>query len=327
MTPRPPPPPTARPLRLSSRLSGRRVPGSVSGSASGSTSGSSARSAAAPLRPLDALRVRDLRVVHDGTEVLRGTDLDLRTGEWLGLIGPNGSGKSTLLRALVGLVPSTGTVELGTGSLPGPTDLSLMPQSPELPPGMSVLEYVLLGRTAHVGWLRSESAVDRRVATDVLRRLGLTSFAERSVRRLSGGEAQRVVIARALAQQSPVLLLDEPTSALDLGHQVEVLELVDELRRQDGLTVVAAMHHLDSAARYADRLALLDRGQLAALGTPVEVLEPELLSRVYGHPVHVHEVAGDLVVVPAPRARPTRRSADPPVVLDERRGGRTRTVS
>ncbi|OLT19510.1 hypothetical protein BJF81_08240 [Ornithinimicrobium sp. CNJ-824] len=152
---------------------------------------------AVPLRPVDALRVRDLRVVYDGTEVLGGTDLDLRAGEWLGLIGPNGSGKSTLLRALVGLVPSTGTVELGTGSPPGPTDLSHMPQNPELPPGMTVVEYVLLGRTAHVGWLRSESATDRKVATDVLRRLGLTSFAGRSVRRLSGGEAQRVVIARA----------------------------------------------------------------------------------------------------------------------------------
>ena len=285
--------------------------------------------AAVPLRPLDALRVRDLRVVYDGTEVLSGTDLDLRAGEWLGLIGPNGSGKSTLLRALVGLVPSTGTVELGTGSPPGPTDLSHMPQNPELPPGMTVVEYVLLGRTAHVGWLRSESATDRKVATDVLRRLGLTSFAGRSVRRLSGGEAQRVVIARALAQQSPVLLLDEPTSALDLGHQVEVLELVDELRREDGLTVVAAMHHLDSAARYSDRLALLDRGQLVALGTPAEVLEPTLLSRVYGHPVHVHEVAGDLVVVPAPRSRrASRADGDVPVLLDERRERRTtRTVS
>ncbi|WP_289019770.1 ABC transporter ATP-binding protein [uncultured Ornithinimicrobium sp.] len=282
---------------------------------------------AVPLRPVDALRVRDLRVVYDGTEVLGGTDLDLRAGEWLGLIGPNGSGKSTLLRALVGLVPSTGTVELGTGSPPGPTDLSHMPQNPELPPGMTVVEYVLLGRTAHVGWLRSESATDRKVATDVLRRLGLTSFAGRSVRRLSGGEAQRVVIARALAQQSPVLLLDEPTSALDLGHQVEVLELVDELRREDGLTIVAAMHHLDSAARYSDRLALLDRGQLVALGTPAEVLEPALLSRVYGHPVHVHEVAGDLVVVPAPRSRPGRGADAGPVLLEERRTERTRTIS
>lgn len=272
----------------------------------------------ASLTPSSALRVHALRVAYDGTEVLRGIDLELHTGEWLGLIGPNGSGKSTLLRALVGLVPSTGTVELGTGVPPGPTDLSLMPQSPELPPGMTVVEYVLLGRTAHLGWLSSESRADRRVATDVLRRLGLTSFAGRAVRQLSGGEAQRVVIARALAQQSPVLLLDEPTSALDVGHQVEVLELVDELRREDGLTVVAAMHDLGTAARYADRLALLDRGSLAALGAPVDVLDASLVSRVYGHPVRVHELDGHLVVVPEPRAsRHTRPSA--PVPLAGRR--------
>jgi iron complex transport system ATP-binding protein len=272
----------------------------------------------ASLTPSSAVRVHDLRVAYDGTEVLRGIDLELHTGEWLGLIGPNGSGKSTLLRALVGLVPSTGSVELGTGAPPGPTDLSLMPQSPELPTGMTVVEYVLLGRTAHLGWLSSESRADRKVATDVLRRLGLTSFAGRAVRQLSGGEAQRVVIARALAQQSPVLLLDEPTSALDVGHQVEVLELVDELRREDGLTVVAAMHDLGTAARYADRLALLDRGGLAALGAPAQVLDESLVSRVYGHPVRVHQLDGHLVVVPAPRApRHTRSSA--PADLSRRR--------
>ncbi|GAA1186557.1 ABC transporter ATP-binding protein [Ornithinimicrobium humiphilum] len=271
----------------------------------------------ADLTPAAALRAHDLRVAYDGTEVLRGMDLELRTGEWLGLIGPNGSGKSTLLRALVGLVPSSGSVELGTGGTPGPTDLSLMPQSPELPPGMTVVEYVLLGRTAHLGWLRSESESDRRVAIDVLRRLGLASFAGRTVRQLSGGEAQRVVIARALAQQSPVLLLDEPTSALDVGHQVEVLELVDELRREDGLTVVAAMHDLGTAARYADRLALLDRGSLAALGSPAEVLSEDLVSRVYGHPVRVHELDGHLVVVPAPRV-PRRTGAPGPVPLPVR---------
>ncbi len=269
------------------------------------------------LTPSSALRVHDLRVAYDGTEVLRGIDLELRTGEWLGLIGPNGSGKSTLLRALVGLVPSTGAVELGQGGRPGPTDLSLMPQSPELPPGMTVVEYVLLGRTAHLGWLRQESAADRRIATDVLRRLGLASFAGRPVLQLSGGEAQRVVIARALAQQSPVLLLDEPTSALDVGHQVEVLELVDELRHEDGLTVVAAMHDLGTAARYSDRLALLDRGSLAAVGAPREVLEQDLVSRVYGHPVRVHELDGHLVVVPAPRA--ARHTPTAPVSLADRR--------
>lgn len=256
-----------------------------------------------PLTPAHAVRAERVQVTFETTEVVRGVDLELRRGEWLGLIGPNGSGKSTFLRALVGLVPASGEVHLGDGRVPGPTDLALMPQSPELPPGMSVIEYVLLGRTAHLGWLQSESAQDRRIATEVLRRLGLAAFAGRQVRQLSGGEAQRVVIARSLVQQSPVLLLDEPTSALDVGHQVEVLELVDELRHEDGLTVVAAMHDLGMAARYADRLMLLEHGSRVALGPPPEVLDPQLLSRVYGHEVHVHEVDGHLVVVPAPRQR------------------------
>lgn len=273
-----------------------------------------------------AVRVCDLHVSYDAKAVLHDVSLELRTGEWLGLIGPNGSGKSTLLRSLVGLVPSTGTVELGDGRTPGPTDLSLMPQAPELPPGMTVVEYVLLGRTSHLGWLSQESRRDRQIATDVLRRLHLASFADRPVRQLSGGEAQRVVIARALAQQSPVLLLDEPTSALDLGHQVEVLELVDELRHEDGLSVVAAMHDLGLAARYADRLALLEHGALAVIGTPIDVLDPVLLSRVYGHPVHVHVVEDQLIVVPAPR--PARvRAPHTPTDLDARRTRRTEEIS
>lgn len=268
---------------------------------------------------LHALRARDVRVAFDGVEVVGGIDLDLRSGEWLGLIGPNGSGKSTFLRSLIGLVARTGTVELGDGTTPAATDVSLMPQSPELPPGMTVVEYVLLGRTAHLGWFDSESRSDRLIATGVLRRLGLASFAQRQVGSLSGGEAQRMVIARSLVQQSPLLLLDEPTSALDMGHQVEVLELVDELRREDGLTVVAAMHDLGMAGRYADRLLLLERGRPVALGSPAQVLEPELLSRVYAHPVRVHQLEGHLVVLPAPRERHTSGGAAP-VDLSTRRG-------
>lgn len=272
-----------------------------------------------PLRPTHALRTQDVRVAFNGTEVVRGVDLELRAGEWLGLIGPNGSGKSTYLRSLLGLVPRTGTVELGDGRTPSPTDLSFMPQAPELPPGMTVVEYVLLGRTAHLGWLQAESTQDRQIVTSVLRRLGLASFADRQVRSLSGGEAQRVVIARALTQQAPVLLLDEPTSALDVGHSVEVLEMVDELRHQDGLTVVAAMHDLGMAARYADRLLLLEHGRPQALGTPEDVLEPVLLTRVYGHPVRVVDLDGHLVVVPAPRPARAARARHTAINLQSRR--------
>ena len=170
------------------------------------------------------------------TPVIGPIDLSIERGSWLGLIGPNGAGKTTLLRSMAGLVDHRGRIELGDGSVPSATDIAVVPQSPLLPPGMTVVEYVLLGRTAHLGWLSRESAADRRIAADVVDRLDLGRFAARFVSELSGGEAQRVVVARALAQQAPILLLDEPTSALDLGHQEEVLELVDELRRNDGLT-------------------------------------------------------------------------------------------
>jgi iron complex transport system ATP-binding protein len=167
---------------------------------------------------------------------------------------------------------------------------------------MTVAEYVLLGRTAHLGWLAREGRSDRAKVADVLARLDLTAMAERVVTSLSGGEFQRAVLGRALAQDTPVLLLDEPTSALDLGHQMAVLELVDDLRRSDGLAVVAVMHDLTTAARFADRWALLDQGQLVACDVPERVARPELLSRVYGSPLTVRRIDGELVVLPAPRS-------------------------
>ena len=238
------------------------------------------------------------------TEALRGVDLRLGEGEWLGLIGPNGAGKSTLLRAIADLVPHDGTVALGCGRRPGGTDVALVSQNPILPEGMTVAEYALLGRSPHLGWLATESRRDRRIVASVLDRLDLQSFAARPVSHLSGGETQRVVLARALVQQAPILLLDEPTSALDLGHRAAVLELIDELRRHDGISVIAAMHDLGTAARFADRLALIDRGRIVADGPPHSVLAPGRLSDVYATPLSVHTVDGEIVVLPAPRTRP-----------------------
>ena len=243
------------------------------------------------------LQATGLRVRLGRTEVLHDIDLHLEAGEWLGVIGPNGAGKSTLLKALAGVLRHTGTLEVGSG--PRATRIALMPQTPLLPEGMSVVEYVLLGRTAHLGWLRGETRRDRRIAAEVIGRLQLDEFADRPVTSLSGGEAQRAVVARALAQETQILLLDEPTSALDLGHQVEVLSLVNDLRRQDGTSVIAAMHDLGSAARYADRLQLLAAGTTEAVGTPTQVLDPDVLSRVYRTPLAVHRLDGELVVLPS----------------------------
>lgn len=271
------------------------------------------------------LQCTDVSVNLGGRQVVDGVHLELRPGEWLGLIGPNGAGKTTLLRAIAGLVKHDGRVSLGDtagldaglgegqadregagfGARPGPLDLAVVPQHPMVPTGMTVTEYVMIGRTAHLGWLARESGRDRTIVAEVLRRLALEPFATRAMGALSGGETQRVVIARALAQQTPILLLDEPTSALDVGHQTEVLELVDHLRRADGLSVLSVMHDLTTAARFADRLALLDSGRLVTVGPAEDVLTPDLLSATYGTPLSVRVLDGELVVLPAPRqARP-----------------------
>jgi iron complex transport system ATP-binding protein len=166
---------------------------------------------------------------------------------------------------------------------------------------MSVFDYVLLGRTPYIATLGRESAADLDAVREVLERLELTGFADRILQTLSGGERQRAFLARALAQGAPLLLLDEPTSALDIGHQQDVLELVDQLRRDGGLTVLATMHDLSIAGEYADRLVLMAGGRVVASGTPAEVLTEELLATHYGARVRI--VAGDHgpIVVPIRR--------------------------
>ncbi len=264
-----------------------------------------AESTVAPAPPQSspvALSCRNAGVSYGKHVAVAGVSLDVHVGEWLAVLGPNGAGKSTLLRAVAGLGSHTGAISLPDGKAPSAADIAVMPQSPVLPEGMSVVEYVLLGRTAHLGWLARESRRDHHIVDSVLHRLGLADFAHRQVLDLSGGEAQRVVVARSLAQQTPILALDEPTSALDLGHQVQVLELVDDLRRRDGLSVVAAMHDLTSAARFADRLLLMHHGRVVALGSAPDVLRPEILSEVYATPLTVLRVDGEYVVLPAPRS-------------------------
>lgn len=251
-----------------------------------------------------ALGCRGLTVELGGRAVVDGLDLSVDVGQWIGVIGPNGAGKSTLLRAIAGLVSHRGRVRLDDGRRPGATDVALVPQTPLVPAGMTVSEYVLLGRTAHLGWLARESRRDRVVVAEVLDRLDLTRFADRHVSALSGGETQRVVLARALSQQAPVLLLDEPTSALDIGYQTGVLELVDELRTADNLTVLAVMHDLTTAARFADRLVLLHQGRIVLDGPPEHTLDVDILSATYGTPLTVREIDGHPVVLPAVAPRP-----------------------
>jgi iron complex transport system ATP-binding protein len=236
---------------------------------------------------------------------LDGVSLEIPRGGWTTLIGPNGAGKSSLLRAVAGLVPYTGTISVGGEDVRAVAArrrarlLASVPQSPLLPPDMTVGEYVLLGRTAHLGLLGRAGAADHRAAAAAAERLDLGGLAGRRLDALSGGERQRAVLARAIAQAAPVLLLDEPTAALDVGRQQEVLELVGELRAERGLTVLAAMHDLTLAGQYAERLALLDGGRVVAHGPPAEVLTEERIARHYRARVRVTSIDLSPVVVPA----------------------------
>ncbi len=260
-----------------------------------------------------AIVLDSVSVTLDGVHVVESVSASVEEGEWVTLIGPNGAGKTTLLRAVAGLVPQSGRIEVGGGSIAalGRRDLArrvaLVPQIPLTPPDMTVAEYVLLGRTPHIGYFGSESRRDLQAADRALARLDLIGLAHRRLGTLSGGERQRAVLARALAQEAPVLLLDEPTSALDVGRGQQALELVDSLRRGEGLTVLSAMHDLTLAAQYADRLLFVDRGRLVASGAARDVLTDELIAEHYGAAVTVIEDGGSVVAVvparPAPRVR------------------------
>jgi len=256
-----------------------------------------------------AVRIDGLCVTLGRAEVVHGVGAAVEHGEWVALIGPNGAGKTTILRAIAGLVPFAGSVQLDGRAVDSNTrrqmarSVALVPQKPETPPALTVAEYILLGRTPHIAYLATEGREDRLAAERAIERLALQPFVQRSLDSLSGGELQRVVLARALAQEAPLLLLDEPTSALDLGRQQQVLELVDELRAKRGLTVVSTMHDLTLAGQYADRLLLLDGGRLVAAGSPHDVLTRTLITEHYGAEVAVVDAPGSgFVVVPVRRA-------------------------
>ncbi len=252
------------------------------------------------------IELRNLSVRFGAVEVVRDVTLEVAADEWVMLIGPNGAGKTTVLRVLGGLLPFDGAVRVEGRDVREFARRELarlvafVPQSPLTPPELTVAEYVLLGRTPHLGYLAAEGRRDRQAAGRALDRLELLPFAERRLGSLSGGELQRVVLARALAQEAPILLLDEPTTSLDLGRQQQVLELVDSLRG-DGLTVVSTMHDLTLAGQYADRLVLLDRGSVVAEGGADEVLSASNLAAFYGASVRVVSDEQGLFVLPRRR--------------------------
>ncbi|HEV2519294.1 MAG TPA: ABC transporter ATP-binding protein [Thermoplasmata archaeon] len=243
----------------------------------------------APSDPGPALELQGVSVQYAGRTALHAVDLTIGRGEFVALTGPNGSGKTTLIKAALGLLPtSAGEVRLfgdplGGLSIPERARRSAwVPQSEDPRDDVRLYDYVLYGRYARHSALDGETLADRRLAERVLADVGLSDRAEDGIRSISGGERQRAILARALAQEAPLLLLDEPTTHLDIAHQLELLERVRRLSRANSVTVLAALHDLNLAARYADRIVVLARGRRVADGRPVEVLSEELLLRVWG---------------------------------------------
>ncbi|SHF58282.1 ABC transporter ATP-binding protein [Streptoalloteichus hindustanus] len=227
--------------------------------------------------------------VHFGQRVvLRGVDLEVAEGEWVALVGRNGCGKTTLLRVLAGLRRATGSVHIGGTPLESLSRreiarrVAVLPQAMPAVPALTVRQLVRQGRYAVRGPLGMLGGGEDAAVRNALRVTGTDAYADAQVDRLSGGERQRVRLALALAQAAPVLLLDEPTTYLDVRHQLEVLELVERLRGELGLTVVTVLHDLAQAARYADRVVALREGVIHADGRAADVVDTALLSDVFG---------------------------------------------
>ena len=255
------------------------------------------------------LTARNIRVRYQESVALDDASFSLGSGELVAVVGPNGSGKTTLLRALLGLAtPEQGDVRLdGTrvGNLSRrqlAETIGALSQREEPAFPLTVREAMLMGRWARLGPIAPVSAADERAIADALARCDVSGFERRALDTLSGGEWQRVRLARALASTPRLLLLDEPTAALDIGHEMELFELLRELVA-DGLGVLVITHQLNLAARYADRLVLLDAGRMIADGAPREVLRPDVVSRVFAWPVAVTEWRDG-----APQIVPLRRN-------------------
>ncbi|MDH6214300.1 ABC transporter ATP-binding protein [Streptomyces pseudovenezuelae] len=275
---------------------------SVSGQGPGSADGTAA--------PGPELRARELHLAYDGRIVVEDLHLTVPTGRVTAIVGANACGKSTLLRALAGLLaPHRDVVELDGVALRSiPTrelarKVGILPQTPVAPEGLTVMDLVSRGRSPHQTWWRQWSEADQRAVHGALAATALTNLADRPVDELSGGQRQRAWIAMAVAQGTPVLLLDEPTTYLDLAHQIDILDLITDLNRREGRTVVMVLHDLNQACRYADHVIAMKAGRIVAEGTPEEVVTEKNVEHVFAlrSRVITDPVSGTPLVIPLGR--------------------------
>lgn len=251
------------------------------------------------------IHLHNLSVTIDNNPIIDGADLTVEPGTITGLIGPNGSGKSTLLRCVYrALKPTAGTIHIGaddvwrSGARAAGKRTAVLTQDHQADNDFSVHETVALGRLPHKGLLARDTTTDHDIIHVALTKVGMAWATHRTFASLSGGERQRVLLARALAQQTPVLLLDEPTNHLDIGAQLDLLTLMHDLE----LTTIAALHDLDHAAAYCDQLVLLHEGRVVTSGEPADVLTPERVARVFGvrSTIVPHPITGRPHLVTAP---------------------------
>jgi iron complex transport system ATP-binding protein len=252
---------------------------------------------------MSLLAVNDLHAALGGKPVLHGLSCAIAKGEFVGLIGPNGAGKTTLLRAVLGLVPGKGAVSIAgrdaaaMSSRERARHVAYLPQERDIAWPVSVETLVALGREPHRAALAAPDAKDSKAVEEAMRRMDVAGFRDRRATELSGGEKARVLIARALAQDAPLLLADEPTAGLDPSHQIALMRVFSDLAAE-GRSVVASMHDLGLAARWGARLVLLNNGVIVADGAPKAVLTPERLRTVYGVTAHIGETEGGMVTQP-----------------------------
>jgi iron complex transport system ATP-binding protein len=247
------------------------------------------------------IEMQNVRLGYGREVVLKDLTFQVMPGEMVGLIGPNGCGKSTIIRALSHIIsPHSGKIFLdGKDVTKIPRRdlahlLGVVPQMPLLPSAFTAFEIVLMGRNPHLGLFQYEGPKELAIAWQAMEKTGTQSLAERRVSELSGGEIQCLLIARVLTQETKAILLDEPTANLDIGRQIEVLDLIKNLCRENNLVVLAALHDLNLASQYCDRLFLINDGRIHAEGTPKEVITTRNIKDVYGAEscVYAHPVNG-----------------------------------